>query len=230
MPFAPAHAWRAVEATPLGGVLLGNLWPAYLFAVPLLVRAWALLHVPRGSSLHAQLTFVQDAVTVVFLTLVVVLFAIRRRDLRGGRAALLPTLVALLGTFLLNVAGYLPVDTTASAEALLASSVVVIVGTGWTIWSLATLGRCFGLLPEVRGLVTDGPYRVVRHPVYLGEITSAVGLLLAKPSAAIVLIFLAFVGLQYWRALFEERALASAFPQVYPAYAARVGRVLPFWR
>ena len=105
------------------------------------------MHLPRGSTLHAQLGFVQDAVTVVFLTLVVVLFAIRRRDLRGERAALLPTLVALLGTFLLNVVGYLPVDTTASSAALLASTIVVILGTVWTILSLATLGRCFGLLP-----------------------------------------------------------------------------------
>jgi protein-S-isoprenylcysteine O-methyltransferase Ste14 len=219
-----------VEATPLGGVLLGNLWPAYVFALPLIVRAWSLLHVPPLSGLYAQLSFVQDAVTVVFLSLVVVLFAIRRRDLRGDRAGLLPTFVAFVGTFLLNVVGYLPADTTASAEALLASSIVVIVGTGWSIWSLATLGRCFGLLPEARGLVTSGPYQVVRHPVYLGEIIAAVGLLLAKPGAAIVLIFLAFVGLQCWRALFEERALASAFPEVYPAYAARVGRLLPFWR
>ena len=78
--------------------------------------------------------------------------------------------------------------------------------------------------------MTGGPYRVVRHPVYLGEIVSAVGLLLARPSAVIALIFLAFVGLQCWRALFEERALASAFPETYPAYAASAGRLMPHWR
>jgi protein-S-isoprenylcysteine O-methyltransferase Ste14 len=166
----------------------------------------------------------------VFLGLVVVLFAVRRRDLRGKHAALVPGLVALVGTFLLNVVGYLPIADATSSAALLASSGVVIVGTLWTIWSLAALGRCFGLLPEVRGLVTSGPYRLVRHPVYLGEIISAVGLLLAKPSVAIVLIFLAFVGLQFWRTSFEEQALTSAFPDAYPAYAGHVARLVPGWR
>jgi protein-S-isoprenylcysteine O-methyltransferase Ste14 len=209
-------------------VLLANLWPAYLFAVPLVMRAWGLAQLPRGGSLRAQLTFVEEAVTVAFLGLVVVLFAVRERQLRGEHAALVPGLVALVGTFLLNVVGYLPIPSTTSSVALLASSVVVIVGTAWAMWSLAALGRCFGMLPEARGLVTDGPYRLVRHPVYVGEIVSAVGLLLAKPSVAIVLIFLVFVGLQYWRTIFEERAMAGAFPQAYPAYARHVGRLLPF--
>jgi protein-S-isoprenylcysteine O-methyltransferase Ste14 len=224
---AVVSRFRAVEATPLGSVLLGNLWPAYLFAVPLLMRAWGLVHMPRGGSLRAQLTFVEELVTVAFLGLVVVLFLIRRRQPRGEHAALLPGLVALGGTFLLSVVGYLPIAATTSSEALLASSLVVLVGTTWTIWSLATLGRCFGMLPEARGLVTGGPYRLVRHPVYVGEIVSAIGLLLAKPSVAIVLIFATFVGLQCWRTVYEERAMASAFPVTYPAYARRVGRLLP---
>jgi len=222
--------FRAVEATPIGGLLLGNLWPAYLFAVPLVIRAWGLVHMRPGGTLHAELTFVEEVVTVVFLAQVVLLFVVRQRDLLGQHAALVPGLVALLGTFLLDVVGYLRVDDTTSSTALLASSVFVIVGTAWTMWSLATLGRYFGMLPEVRGLVTRGPYRVVRHPVYVGEIVSAVGLVLAKPNVAIVLIFLVFVGLQYWRTIFEEQALNSVFPDAYPAYASRVARLLPFWR
>jgi protein-S-isoprenylcysteine O-methyltransferase Ste14 len=138
--------------------------------------------------------------------------------------------VALVGTFLLNVVAYLPVDDTTSTESLLGSSFVVILGTLFTIWSLATLGRCFGLFPEVRGLVMRGPYRLVRHPVYLGEILSAAGLLLAKPHPLIVLTFLAFVALQFWRTMYEERALTAAFPGEYPAFAARVPRLIPGWR
>ena len=107
---------------------------------------------------------------------------------------------------------------------------MIIAGTLFTIWSLATLGRCFGLFPEVRGLVMRGPYRVVRHPVYLGELLSAVGLLLAKPHPVIIGIFAVFVALQYWRTVYEERALAAAYPDEYPAYARRVPRLLPGWR
>jgi protein-S-isoprenylcysteine O-methyltransferase Ste14 len=227
---AVVGSFRAVEATPMGSVLLGNLWPAYVFALPLAVRCWTLVHMRRDGSPHAQVVFLQEAVTVVFLALVVGLFATRRRDLRGAHTTFVPGLVALLGTFLLNTVAYLPITVTSSIEALLASSVVVIVGTLWTIWSLATLGRCFGLFPEARGLVMRGPYGLVRHPVYVGEVISGVGLLLAKPNVLIVLIFAAFVGLQYWRAVYEERALSSAFPWDYPSYARRVGRMVPGWR
>jgi protein-S-isoprenylcysteine O-methyltransferase Ste14 len=231
---SPRAAWqwlvssfRAVEATPIGGLLLGNVWPAYVFALPLAARVWGFLHWRNDGSLHATATYVEEVVTILFLTLVVALFAIRRRSISGEHATFMPGLVALVGTFLLNVVAYLPVQDTTSTEALFASSAVITVGTLWTIWSLAFLGRCFGLFPEARGLVTRGPYRWVRHPVYLGEITSAVGLLLAKPHPLIVVIFGIFVALQYWRTVYEERALAAAFAEDYPAYAKRVPRLLP---
>jgi protein-S-isoprenylcysteine O-methyltransferase Ste14 len=223
-------SFRAVEATPMGSLLLGNVWPAYVFALPLAARILGFVHTQRGASLHSQAAYIQELVTIVFLALVVILFAVRRRSLSSGHATFLPGLVALVGTFLLNIVAYLPVEDTTSTEALFASSAVVTLGTLWTIWSLATLGRCFGLFPEVRGLVTRGPYRLVRHPVYLGELISAVGLLLAKPNPLIVLLFAVFVALQYWRTIYEERALTAAYPEDYPAYAERVGRLIPFAR
>jgi protein-S-isoprenylcysteine O-methyltransferase Ste14 len=223
-------SFRAVEATPIGGLLLGNVWPAYVFALPLAARIWGFAHWHNDGSLHATAVYVQEIVTIVFLALVVALFAIRRRSISGEHATFVPGLVALVGTFLLNVVAYLPVEDTTSTEALFASSAVVTLGTLWTIWSLAFLGRCFGLFPEARGLVTRGPYRWVRHPVYVGEITSAVGLLLAKPHVLIVLIFAVFVALQYWRTVYEEQALSAAFSEEYATYAKRVSRLIPGFR
>jgi protein-S-isoprenylcysteine O-methyltransferase Ste14 len=220
-------AFRDVESTRLGALLLGNVWPAYVFALPLAARLIGFLRTSSDASLHGQAAWLQELVTIVFLALVVVLFAIRRQRIAGAHATLVPGLVALLGTFLLNVVAYLPVEDTTSTEALLAASAIIIVGTLWTIWSLATLGRCFGLFPEVRGLVQRGPYRVVRHPVYLGEMISAVGMVVARPHPLIVFIFGVFMGLQYARTVYEERALTSAFPDVYPAYARRVARLIP---
>jgi protein-S-isoprenylcysteine O-methyltransferase Ste14 len=223
--------FRELEATSWGGLLFGNVWPAYVFALPLAARVWNLARTAGvDDSFHAQAALLQETVTVIFLALVVVLFAIRRRQIEGRRATLGSGLVALLGTFLLNVVAYLPVEDTTSTASLLASSAVVIVGTLFTMWSLATLGRCFGLFPEVRGLVMGGPYRLVRHPVYLGELISAVGLLLAKPHFLVVVTFSVFVVLQYWRTVYEERALSAAYPAEYSAYVRRVPRLLPGWR
>jgi len=224
---ALVDGYRAVEATRWGDLLLGNIWPAYLFAMPLGARIWGLAHTPRDESLYGQARLLQEGVTIVFLALVVVLFATRRRAIKGQRATLPQAAVALVGTFLLNVVAYLPIDDSTSTASLLASGVVVLIGTLFTIWSLAILGRCFGLFPEVRGLVLRGPYRLVRHPVYLGEVVSALGLLLAKPHPLVVAVFAAFVALQYWRTTFEERALSAAYPGEYPAYARQVPRLVP---
>ncbi len=44
-----------------------------------------------------------------------------------------------------------------------------VLGGGWTLWSLGSLGRSFAIFPGTRALITRGPYRLVRHPAYLGE-------------------------------------------------------------
>jgi protein-S-isoprenylcysteine O-methyltransferase Ste14 len=223
--------WRAAESTSMGGLLLGNVWPAYLFALPLGARVWGDLHAPFDTgTTNGQARLLQEVVTVAFLALIVVLFVIRRRTIKSRRADWVGTSVALLGTFLLNVVAFLPVEDTASTMALLGSSAVITVGTLWTIVSLATLGRCFGLLPEARGLIVRGPYRLVRHPVYVGELLAALGLLLAKPHPVVFALFAAFVVLQYGRTVYEERALLEAFPDEYTAYSRRVPRLVPGWK
>jgi hypothetical protein len=99
----------------------------------------------------------QQGLTTLFYTLVVVLFIIRR-PVVGQRSSLLGAAVALAGTFLIivPVASQVQDDPTL----LLASSAIVLVGTAFTLWSLAALGRCFGLFPEARGLVIRGPMRI----------------------------------------------------------------------
>jgi protein-S-isoprenylcysteine O-methyltransferase Ste14 len=113
-----------------------------------------------------------------------------------------------------------------SAGLVLAGDVVATLAFCWVLWSALALGRCFGVLPEVRGLVTAGPYRLVRHPVYLGELTAAAGLTLAAPTSWNAGVLAAFVIAQAVRMRLEERALADAFPE-YRAYAARTPRLVP---
>jgi len=79
----------------------------------------------------------------------------------------------------------------------------------------------------VRGLVLRGPYRLVRHPVYLGEIVAGFGILLTRPHLLTLALLVVFIAFQYWRTVFEERALATAFPSEYPAYRVRVPRLFP---
>src|SRR5436190_6459216 len=135
-----------------------------------------------------------------------------------------------LGACALAIAALLAFTPPGSGSApglMLAGDLVAVLGCLWLLASVLALGRCFGVLPDARGLVTRGPYRAVRHPVYLGEITACAGLALAAPSLRNGLVLAVFVGAQLVRMGFEERALRHAFPE-YAAYAERTPRLVPW--
>jgi protein-S-isoprenylcysteine O-methyltransferase Ste14 len=109
---------------------------------------------------------------------------------------------------------------------LVAGEVVALVSCAFLLASVLALGTCFGVLPEARGLVTRGPYRVVRHPVYLGELGACAGLVLGAPSAWNLTAAAVLLGAQLVRMRLEERALETEFPE-YAAYAAHTPRLIP---
>lgn len=95
--------------------------------------------------------------------------------------------------------------------------------------SVLFLGRSFSVLPEARVLVTRGPYGMIRHPVYLGEIGACCGLGVASPSPLNTILLAALIAAQWIRMELEERALSESFPE-YRAYALRTPRLFPRWR
>lgn len=96
---------------------------------------------------------------------------------------------------------------------------LAVVGMLW-------LGRSFSLFAEVRELVTAGPYRFVRHPLYVGEIVSVWGYALLWSSPWTLCVAALVSVLQVWRARVEESKLARHLPG-YAAYRARTGFLLP---
>jgi protein-S-isoprenylcysteine O-methyltransferase Ste14 len=109
------------------------------------------------------------------------------------------------------------------------ADLLLAVGLAFAIYAAATLRHCFGLAPEARGLVTAGAYRLVRHPMYLGEFVAYLGVLLPVLGPLTLLIFALFCSFQACRAALEERTLAEAFPE-YAAYRRRTPAVLPWPR
>ena len=116
-----------------------------------------------------------------------------------------------------------------SAEAdtglVLLGDSVALLSYVWLIVAVLFLGRCFGLLPEVRGLVTAGPYRLVRHPVYLGEFGAVAGFLIGAHTPWNAVCALVFAVAQAVRMRLEEQALEHEFPE-YAGYAAVTPRLM----
>ena len=101
-----------------------------------------------------------------------------------------------------------------------------IAGLAWQIVAKLTLGRSFGMLPAVRGLVTGGPYRIVRHPIYLGYFVAHIGFLLGAFSLKNACLLIGLYLLQAVRIGKEEQLLAQS--PAYLTYRANVRwRVLP---
>jgi protein-S-isoprenylcysteine O-methyltransferase Ste14 len=99
----------------------------------------------------------------------------------------------------------------------LVSAVAVIL----VIVGKLTLGRSFGLVPANRGVVSRGPYNMVRHPIYAGYLISHIAFLAAHPAPWNVAIVLVGDTALILRALMEERVLATDV--AYQAYCRRVG-------
>jgi protein-S-isoprenylcysteine O-methyltransferase Ste14 len=114
----------------------------------------------------------------------------------------------------------------AATSLVLAGDFVAFLACVWLLVSVISLGRCFGVLPEARGLVTRGPYRFVRHPVYLGELAACGGLLLAAPTPRNFFVALVFAVAQAVRMGLEEKELEEQFPE-YRSYAAATPRLVP---
>ncbi len=147
--------------------------------------------------------------------LVVLLTVVRRRAAVVDRSwgARVVATVSIVGVpFIVPSGGGLTADSlTASISA--GGLLLIIIGK-------ATLGRSFGLMPANRGVVENGIYGVLRHPIYAGYLVTHVGFLLAHPSAwNLAVLAVSDVALMI-RALYEERTLAQD-----PAYAAYMTRV-----
>lgn len=117
-------------------------------------------------------------------------------------------------------------DRTQNLAAQSASAIIVAGGTAGAIYTLWYLGRSFSVFPQARRLVTTGPYSRVRHPLYLFEELSVIGIAVGRTQPWALLIAVFSFLFQIVRMTYEERVLEQSFPE-YPRYAASVSRLLP---
>lgn len=162
-----------------------------------------------------------------FVGLVVVL-VLSRPPARARDASAGAWLAAMVGTFGMVVAPLLPQGPRLfhlghSGQMIRLALMIVVLGVSTV--ALAFLGRSFSLTPEARSVVTAGPYRLVRHPLYLCESVAILGALVAAGRLTVALVAAIVIAVQVLRSRLEERLLATTFPD----YEQRFKGVPHFW-
>jgi protein-S-isoprenylcysteine O-methyltransferase Ste14 len=141
-------------------------------------------------------------------------------------AGAMPCAAAILGGFLMSVLPMFGLREDLPLWARVIASVLVVIGNVFAIVIILRLGRSFSILPEGRRLVTQGPYSVVRHPLYLAEAVATLGVVINFLSPWTLLLVVAQLGLQMVRIHFEEKVLKETFPE-YEEYAKQTWRLIP---
>jgi protein-S-isoprenylcysteine O-methyltransferase Ste14 len=182
------------------------------------VAAAGTISLASGFSIAAQ------AATAGFFATQFGLVLLRRPPERFARGVA-PVLAGLLGLGLPGLFVLLPRAAISPALSL-ASTLLILAGMSAAITVVAVLGRSFAILPQARGLVTRGPYRVIRHPLYLAEQVAAFGVMLQYAQPWAFGLAIASIAVQFPRMHYEEQVLLAAYPG-YRDYAARTRRLLP---
>jgi protein-S-isoprenylcysteine O-methyltransferase Ste14 len=167
---------------------------------------------------------------IFWLYWLVAAFSMKRGRVAWSRELAIRAVVAGIVVLLIRVGAFrhhgLDTDPWRAAGGL----ALFALGLAFAVWARLHIGRNWGtpmtqkVDPE---LVTSGPYRLVRHPIYSGILLAGAGTALALNwvwlAAAAVAAFY-FV----YSALVEERYLAEHFPDAYPAYKRSTTMLVPF--
>lgn len=108
--------------------------------------------------------------------------------------------------------------------------VCFVAGLAFAVWARVYIGRNWGTPMSQKKdpeLVTSGPYRWVRHPIYSGIILALIGT--AVGLSPIWLVPVAIIGGYFvYSATQEERYMTERFPDTYPAYQRSSKMLIPF--
>jgi protein-S-isoprenylcysteine O-methyltransferase Ste14 len=107
---------------------------------------------------------------------------------------------------------------------------VFACGIATAIWARVHLGKNWGMPMTEKAepeLITSGPYRFVRHPIYSGLLVGVLGTAIATNPIGLIIVVILGAFFCY-SASVEEKNLTATFPNTYPAYKARTKMLIPF--
>ena len=170
------------------------------------------------------LSLLVTALSASYMTIIVFILLAAGRPLARYETPM-PNLSAAVGGFAVYLFGVLKPAATPLVSIYI-PLVLLAAGAAIVLWALWYLRRAFSVVPQARTVVANGPYRYVRHPMYVGNMLTIVGLELIVGTLSALFLSLICLALQVARARYEDRLLASTFNE-YGAYMSRVNAFFP---
>lgn len=110
-------------------------------------------------------------------------------------------------------------------------TIILILSTIFTVWSRLVLGKMwanYAAVKEEHKLVTDGPYRMSRHPIYSGLLGMILGTAISTGKGFIFLLFIIALFFLLNRIHNEEQMMLQTFGEQYLQYKKRVSKLIPW--
>jgi protein-S-isoprenylcysteine O-methyltransferase Ste14 len=196
--------------------LLGSMW-FMLLAVCVAIKI--------GSSLADPWPSLLSGFCLATFYLMLALLVLTRSPAKAQADGLLPRIAAFVGSYLPTTIVFF--GKTDQALPNLASTICVLVGMIMMLVTIRHLGSSFSLVPQARSVVQTGPYRWIKHPLYLAEEIAVLGIVLQYLTPVTVFILVLHIGIQVCRINYEEDLLRRNCPE-YSSYEASRWRLIPY--
>jgi protein-S-isoprenylcysteine O-methyltransferase Ste14 len=178
-----------------------------------------------GVSLTDSWPSLLSSVCLASFYLLLALLIMTRPPAKAEADGLMPRIAAFVGTYMPWTITFL--GKTEQALPNLASTACVLIGAIMMLVTIRHLGRSFSIVPQARSVVQTGPYRWIKHPLYLVEEIVVLGVVLQHLSPVTVIVLVLHIGVQVCRILYEEDLLRRNCPE-YSSYEASRWRLIPY--
>ena len=202
---------------------------SYEWTMQLLGSMWFLLltlcvAIRIGSFTDPWPSLLSSFCLAIFYMLLAVL-VLSRSPAKAHADGVMPRIAAFVGSYMPWTISFF--GKTDGALPNLLSTACVLIGLVMMLVTIRHLGRSFSLVPQARTVVQTGPYRWIKHPLYLAEEFVILGVVLQYLTPVTVLVLVLHICVQVCRILYEEDLLRRTCPE-YSSYEASRWRLVPY--
>ncbi|RJP73025.1 MAG: isoprenylcysteine carboxylmethyltransferase family protein [Ignavibacteriales bacterium] len=113
----------------------------------------------------------------------------------------------------------------------IAGLIMYVISSWFQIWAYRTMGDNYSneiVILKNHKLVKGGPFKLIRHPYYLGQIFADLGAVAALLSYTVLILIIIEIPLLVMRSLFEDKLLMKHFKEEFTTYKKKTGLLIPF--